>query len=129
MSKLFTFAGTCTERGATVYKFANNANRAKELERFGCTDVVLFELPKPMCKEEAVCFLEMTKGITANKAPRVAKEAAVKVKVTKEVEVVATKAKRVASEIRAGMNPVEFARAWFARQEAAVLEMRAAGKL
>jgi hypothetical protein len=27
------------------------------------------------------------------------------------------------------MDPVEFARAWFARLEAAVLEMRAAGKL
>lgn len=128
MSKLFTFAGTCTEKGATVYKFANSAARAKELERFGCTDVVLFELPKAMCKEEAVCFLEMTKGITATVVPRAKKEAVVKVKATKETPVV-KKAKRVASEIKSGMDPVEFARAWFAKQEALVAEKRAAGLL
>ena len=78
MSKLFTFAGTCTEKGATVYKFANNAKRGKELERFGCTDVNLVELPSAMDKEAAVAFLA-TKGITASKAPKVTKTATVKV--------------------------------------------------
>ena len=128
MSKLFTFAGTCTEKGATVYKFANSATRAKELERFGCTDVVLFELPKAMCKEEAICFLEMTKGVTATVVPRTKKEAVVKVKATKEAPV-AKKAKRVSDELKAGMDPVEFARAWFAKQEAIVAAKRAAGEL
>lgn len=129
MSKLFTFAGTCVDKGTTVYKFANSAARAKELERFGCTDVVLFELPKAMCKEEAICFLEKTKGITATVVPRTKKEAVVKVKATKEAEVVATKTKRVASELKSGMDPVEFARAWFAKQEALVAAKRAAGEL
>lgn len=129
MSKLFAFAGTCTENGAKVYKFANSAARAKELERFGCTDVVLFELPKAMCKEEAVYFLEATKGITATVVSRVKKEAVVKVKAPKETKVVAKKAKRVSDELKAGMDPVEFARAWFAKQEALVAEKRAAGQL
>ena len=94
MSKTFIIAGTCIEKGATVYKFANSAKRGKELERFGCTDVILFDLPKPMDKDEAIAFLA-TKGITADKSPRVAKTAkvaktaTVKVKATKETKVVA----------------------------------------
>ena len=96
MSKLFTFAGTVTENGATVYKFANDAKRAKALERFGCTDVNLVELPNAMDKEAAVAYLA-TKGVTAAKAPRVAKtakvakSATVKVKATKGTKIVATK--------------------------------------
>jgi hypothetical protein len=82
MSKLFTFAGTCTENGAVVYKFANDAKRAKALERFGCTNVNMIELPSAMDKEAAVAFLA-TKGMTAGKAPKVAKTAkAATVKVT-----------------------------------------------
>ena len=94
MSKLFTFAGTCTEKGATVYKFANDAKRAKALERFGCTDVNMIELPEAMDKEAAVAFLA-TKGIAAGKAPRVAKTAkvaktaTVKVKATKDTKIIA----------------------------------------
>ena len=94
MSKLFTFAGTCTENGATVYKFANDVKRGKALERFGCTDVFMMELPEAMDKEAAVAFLA-TLGITAGKAPRVAKTAkvaktaTVKVKATKDTKIVA----------------------------------------
>ena len=93
MSKLFTFAGTCTENGATVYKFANDATRAKALERFGCTDVNMIELPFAMAKEAAVDYLN-AQGMTATKAPRVAKTAkpakaaVVKVKGTKATKVV-----------------------------------------
>ena len=89
MSKLFTFAGTCVENGTTVYKFANDAKRAKALERFGCTDVNLVQLPKAMDKDAAVAYLAQV-GMTATKAPRVAKtakvdkpEKAVKAKVEK----------------------------------------------
>jgi hypothetical protein len=78
MSKLFTFAGTCTEKGTTVYKFANNAKRGKELERFGCTNVNMIELPFAMGKEAAVDYLG-AQGITANKMPKVTKTATVKV--------------------------------------------------
>lgn len=93
MPKLFTFAGTCIENGATVYKFANDAKRAKALERFGCTDVNLIELPEAMDKDAAVAFLA-TKGITAAKAPKVAKT----VKVTKKAKDVAAKATETAKE-------------------------------
>ena len=92
MSKLFAFAGTCVENGATVYKFANDANRAKALERFGCTDVNMIELPFTMAKEAAVDYLN-AQGMTASKAPRAAKAATVKVKAAKTTQVVATKAK------------------------------------
>ncbi len=96
MSKTFTFAGVCTEKGATVYKFANDAKRAKALERFGCTDVNMIQLPEAMDKDAAVAFLA-TKGIVAGAAPRVAKtakvtkSATVKVKATKATKLVGTK--------------------------------------
>jgi hypothetical protein len=89
MSKLFTFAGTCTENNATVYKFANDAKRAKVLERFGCTDVNMIELPKAMDKEAAVDYLG-AQGITAGKMPRVAKTATVKVTKSKSQAKIAT---------------------------------------
>jgi hypothetical protein len=72
MSKLFTFAGTCVVKGATVYKFANDANRAAVLTKLGATDVNIIALPYAMDKEAAVDYLG-TQGITAGKMPRVAK--------------------------------------------------------
>lgn len=100
MSKLFAFAGTCTENGTTVYKFANDANRAKALERFGCTEVKMIELPFTMAKEAAVDYLN-AQGMTATKparAARAAKPATVKVKAAKTTKVVAAKAKAVDSD-------------------------------
>lgn len=131
MSKTFTFAGTCVENGAVVYKFANDAKRAKALERFGCTDVNIIELPKAMDKEEAICFLAMTKGITASKAPRVAKTATTekpaKAKVEKAVKAPAV-VKRVGDAPRRGQSPEEFAMAWFAAKEAKYDAKKKAGK-
>jgi hypothetical protein len=114
MSKTFTFAGTCTENGATVYKFANKATRAKELERFGCTDVNLVELPDAMDKEAAVAFLA-TKGITADRAVKAAAPKTVKVKADKPVK---TKLPKVATvnprgAEAAATNAEHFIRAWF----------------
>ena len=114
MSKTFTFAGTCTENGATVYKFANKATRAKELERFGCTNVNLVELPNAMDKEAAVAFLA-TKGIIANKAVKVTAPKAVKVKAAKPVK---TKLAKVATPNPRGTeaaaaNAEYFIKAWF----------------
>jgi hypothetical protein len=118
MSKLFTFAGTCTEKGATVYKFANDAKRAKALERFGCTDVNMIELPEAMDKDAAVAFLA-TKGMTAAKAPRVAKTATVaKVAKVAKTATVAKVAKRVGDKPRKGQTPEAFALEWFASKEA-----------
>jgi hypothetical protein len=119
MSKLFTFAGTCTEKGAIVYKFANDANRAKALERFGCTDVNMVELPNAMDKEAAVAYLA-TVGMTATKAPRAAKAAkpaVVKVKAAKTARVVAAKAKRVPAELKPGMDAAAFFDMWMAEKK------------
>lgn len=130
MSKLFTFAGTCTEKGATVYKFANDAKRAKALERFGCTDVNMIELPFAMGKEAAVDYLT-AQGMTAGKAPRVAKAAkSAKAKAPKAAKApVAKVAKRVGDKPRKGQTPEAFALEWFASKEAKVAEKRAKGLL
>ena len=116
MSKTFTFAGTCTENGAVVYKFANDANRAKALERFGCTDINMIELPNAMDKDAAVAYLA-TQGMTATKAVRAAKAAkpaTVKVKAAKTTRVVATKTKRVPKEYKEGMDAAKFFDTWMA---------------
>jgi hypothetical protein len=127
--KTFTFAGTCTENGATVYKFANDASRAKALERFGCTNVNMIELPAAMAKEAAVAYLAQV-GMTAAKAPRVAKPATV-VKVAKvaKTATVAKVAKRVGDKPRKGQTPEAFAIEWFASKEVKVAEKRATGSL
>lgn len=116
--KTFTFAGTCTENGATVYKFANDAKRAKALERFGCTNVNMVELPAAMDKEAAVAYLAQV-GMTATQTVRIAKTATVKVKASKQTQVIAKKVKRVPSELKAGMDPAEFAAKWFAARPTA----------
>lgn len=92
MSKTFTFAGTCVVDGATVYKFANDANRAAVLTKLGATDVNIIALPNPMDKDAAVAYLAQV-GITATKPARSAntKTAAVKVKAAKTVKVSSSK--------------------------------------
>jgi len=127
MSKTFTFAGTCTENGAVVYKFANDANRAKALERFGCTDINMVELPNAMDKEAAVAYLA-TVGMTATKPARAAKTTTVAKapKVSKTAPVAKT-VKRVGDKPRKGQTPEAFAFEWFASKEAMVAEKRAKG--
>jgi hypothetical protein len=151
MSKTFTFAGTCTENGVVVYKFANDANRAKALERFGCTDINMVELPNAMDKEAAVAYLA-TQGMTATKAARAAKAAnpaTVKVKAAKPAKLAKVKTAggdEVARENYAeamverkanGMPVISFAQykrdtakvaAFFAKCDAKVAEKRESGK-
>jgi len=117
MSKTFTFAGTCVENGAVVYKFANDANRAKALERFGCTEINIVALPSAMDKDAAIAYLA-TVGMTATKPARAAKTKSaatpVKVKAAKDVKVVATKTKRVPKEFKPGMDAAKFFDSWMA---------------
>jgi hypothetical protein len=117
MSKTFTFAGTCVENGAVVYKFANDANRAKALERFGCTEINMIALPNAMDKDAAIAYLA-TVGMTAIKPARGAKPKSasvkVKVKAAKDVKVVATKAKRIPAELKPGMDAAKFFDTWMA---------------
>jgi hypothetical protein len=118
MSKTFTFAGTCVENGATVYKFANDASRAKALERFGCTEINIVALPNAMDKDAAIAYLA-TVGMTAIKPARGAKpkSAAVKVKAAKTTRVVATKTKRVPAELKPGMDAAAFFDQWMAEKK------------
>jgi hypothetical protein len=150
MSKTFTFAGTCVENDAVVYKFANDASRAKALERFGCTEVKLVELPNAMDKEAAVAYLA-TVGMTAIKPARTAKSKSAAAKPAKAVPAKLPKVKttgndEVTREVYAeamsersanGMPVVSFAQykrdaakavAFFAKCDAKLAAKRAAGK-
>jgi hypothetical protein len=124
MSKLFAYAGTCVVNGATVYKFANDANRAAVLVKLGATDVNMIALPNPMDKDAAVAYLAQV-GITAGKAPRVAKSAKViKVarlaKTPKNVEIATpvVETRRVGDKPRRGQSNEAFVAEWFADKAA-----------
>jgi hypothetical protein len=114
MSKTFTFAGTCVVDNVTVYKFANDANRAAVLAKLGATNINIVELPDAMDKEAAVAFLA-TKGIVADKAVKAAAPKAVKVKAEKPVKAklpkVVTPNPRGAEA--AAANAEYFIKAWF----------------
>ena len=64
-NKLFTVAGTATNPNGTVkVRFANDlVARIKILNKAGCTDINLVELPQAMTKLEALQHLQ-TLGIT-----------------------------------------------------------------
>ena len=128
MSKTFTFAGTCVENNAVVYKFANDANRAKALERFGCTEINIVALPNAMDKDDAIAYLA-TLGMSAIKPARGAKPKSaaakpVKVKTAKTTKVVATKTKRVPAELKPGMDAAKFFDAWMADKTVKANEWR-----
>jgi len=67
--KLFTVAGTATNPNGTVkVRFANDlVARIKILNKAGCTDINLVELPRAMTKLEALQHLQ-TLGITEGDA-------------------------------------------------------------
>lgn len=94
--KLFTVAGTAKNADGTVKaRFANDlVARIKILNKAGCTDINLVELPKAMTKLEALQYLT-EQGITEGDAGyAVANKLAEKSKLAKkgEVKVKATKA-------------------------------------
>lgn len=58
-NKLYTVAGTATQHGITKVRFANDfVARIKILDKNGCDDIHLFELPEPMTKLEALRWLK-----------------------------------------------------------------------
>lgn len=67
--KLFTVAGTATNPdGTTKARFANDlVSRVKILQKHGCTDINLMELPTPMTKIQALEYLQSL-GITEGAA-------------------------------------------------------------
>lgn len=102
--KLFTVAGTATQNGVTKARFANDlVARIKILNKAGCTDINLIELPSPMTKLQALQYLQ-EQGITEGDAGyAVANKLAEKSKVAKkgEVKVKATKAPKAKSTVTA----------------------------
>ena len=93
--KLFTVAGTATNADGTVKaRFANDlVARIKILNKAGCTDINLMELPTAMTKLQALQYLT-EQGVTAGDAGyAVANKLAEKTKIAKkgEVRVKATK--------------------------------------
>jgi hypothetical protein len=115
--KLFTVAGTAKNADGTVKaRFANDlVARIKILNKAGCNDINLVELPKAMTKLEALQHLQ-TLGITegdagyavANKLAekaKLAKKGEVKVQATKATK--APKAKSTASKAAVTADAVE----------------------
>ena len=99
--KTFTVAGTAKNSDGTVKaRFANDlVARIKILNKAGCTDINLIELPRAMTKLEALQHLTEV-GITEGDAGyAVANKLAEKAKVAKkgEVKVQATKAPKARS--------------------------------
>ena len=86
--KTFTVAGTATLNGVTKARFANDlVARIKILNKSGCTDINLVELPQPMTKLQALQHLQ-TIGITSGDAGHaVTEKLAEKTKVAKSAEV------------------------------------------
>ena len=105
-SKLFTVAGTATNAdGTTKARFANDlVARIKILNKAGCTNINLMELPSPMTKLQALQFLQDTQGYTGDASYAVANKLAEKTKVAKksEVKVSAKGAKVSKSKVTAG---------------------------
>jgi len=92
--KLFTVAGTAKNPNGTVKaRFANDlVARIKILNKAGCTDINLIELPRAMTKLEALQHLQSL-GQTGDAGYAVANKLAEKTKIAKrgEVKVKATK--------------------------------------
>ena len=100
--KLFTVAGTATNpNGTTKARFANDlVARIKILNKAGCTDINLMELPKAMTKLEALQYLT-EQGVTGDAGYAVANKLAEKTKLAKKGEV-KVKATAVKSAVKAG---------------------------
>ena len=100
--KLFTVAGTATNADGTVKaRFANDlVARIKILNKAGCTDINLVELPKAMTKLEALQYLQETQSPTGDAGYAVANKLAEKTKIAKrdQVKIAGKSTAKVAAE-------------------------------
>ena len=86
--KLFTVAGTATHKGVTKVRFANDlVARIKILNKSGCNNINLVELPQAMTKLEALQYLQAQGITTGDEGYAVANKLAEKSKVAKKGEV------------------------------------------
>ena len=100
--KLFTVAGTATNADGTVKaRFANDlVARIKILNKAGCTDINLMELPTAMTKLQALQYLT-EQGVAGDAGYAVANKLAEKTKLAKKGEV-KVKATTVKTAVKAG---------------------------
>jgi hypothetical protein len=111
--KLFTVAGTARNADGTAKaRFANDlVARIKILNKAGCTDINLVELPQGMTKLQALQYLT-EQGITEGDAgyavsaklaekSKIAKKGEVKVQATKTTKVKSTKKAVTAEQVLA----------------------------
>ena len=86
--KLFTVAGTATNADGTVKaRFANDlVARIKILNKAGCTDINLMELPSAMTKLQALQYLT-EQGVAGDAGYAVANKLAEKTKIAKKGEI------------------------------------------
>ncbi len=96
--KTFTVAGTAKNSDGTVKaRFANDlVARIKILNKAGCTDINLIELPRAMTKLEALQHLQ-TLGQSGDAGYAVANKLAEKTKIAKKGEVKVKASKATAS--------------------------------
>lgn len=90
-NKTFTVAGTARNPDGTIKaRFANDlVARIKILNKAGCSDINLVELPQPMTKVAALEYLQ-TQGITGDAGYAVAQRLADKTRAAKKGEVSVT---------------------------------------
>jgi hypothetical protein len=101
VEKLFTVAGTATNADGTAKaRFANDlVARIKILNKAGCTNINLQELPHAMTKLQALQFLQ-EQGQTGDAGYAVANKLAEKTRIAKKGEV-KVKASSVKSAVKA----------------------------
>jgi hypothetical protein len=101
LEKTFTVAGTATNADGTAKaRFANDlVARIKILNKAGCTNINLQELPSAMTKLQALQFLQ-EQGQTGDAGYAVANKLAEKTKLAKKGEV-KVKASSVKSAVKA----------------------------
>ena len=99
--KLFTVVGTATNpNGTTKARFANDlVARIKILNKAGCTNINLMELPTAMTKLQALQYLT-EQGVAGDAGYAVANKLAEKTKIAKKGEV-KVKATSVKSAVKA----------------------------
>jgi len=100
--KLFTVAGTATNADGTVKaRFANDlVARIKILNKAGCTDINLVELPRAMTKLEALQYIQETQTPQGDAGYAVANKLAEKTKIAKrdQVKIAGKSTAKVADE-------------------------------
>jgi hypothetical protein len=111
-NKLFTVAGTATNPdGTTKARFANDlVARIKILNKAGCSNVNLVELPRAMTKLEALEHLNSMGTYTGDAAYAIANKTAEKSRAARKSEVSVT-LKTGAAKIKSGKTTVKVTQA------------------